>query len=69
MFAIKYCSDLGSHVYSFKIFETVKAARQWWINHIGSGGTPFIDMLFVIPPGVDAVQWCNDNCMHQKNGL
>ena len=62
MFAIKYCSDLGLHVYSFKIFDSVKEARKWWINHIGSGGTPFIDMLFVIPPGVKKpLDWCYKN--------
>lgn len=62
MFAIKYCCDIASHQYDFKIFETVGAARKWWCGHIGSGGTPFIDMLYVLPPGLKyPLTWCYAN--------
>lgn len=62
MFAIRYCCDLGNHEYDYKIFDTVGAALQWWKNHIGSGGTKFYDMLYVVPPKVeDPVKWCKDN--------
>lgn len=62
MFAIRYCCDLGSHEYDYKIFDTVGAALKWWKNHIGSGGTKFYDMLYVIPSGQkNPVQWCKDN--------
>lgn len=62
MFAIRYCCDLGSREYDYKIFETVGKAFQWWLGHIGSGGAKFYDMLFVVPPGQkNPVQWCKDN--------
>lgn len=62
MFAIKYCYDVSGHRYDFKIFETVAAAHQWWLSHIGPGGLKFYEMLFVIPPGLkNPLQWCYDN--------
>ena len=62
MFAIRYCSDIASHTYDFKVFETVEAARQWYRYYIGPGALPFIDMLYVLPPGLkDPIQWCKDN--------
>ena len=62
MFAIKYCCDLSGRNYDYKIFETVGKAFQWWLDHIGPGGTKFYDMLYVLPPKVeDPVKWCKDN--------
>lgn len=62
MFAIRFCCDVARHQYDFKIFESVGAAMQWWRSHIGTGGTPFEQMLFVIPPGLDnPLKWCYDN--------
>ena len=62
MFAIRYCCDLVGHNYDYKIFETVSAAHQWWLDHIGPGGTKFYDMLYAIPPKQkNPVQWCKDN--------
>jgi hypothetical protein len=62
MFALRYCCDLGNHIWDYKIFDTVGAALKWWQYHIGSGGTRFYDMLYVIPPGQkNPVQWCIDN--------
>ena len=52
MFALRYCCDLGNHIWDYKIFDTVGAALKWWKNHIGSGGTKFYDMLYVVPPGL-----------------
>ena len=60
MFAIRY--KWGVCAYDFKVFETVKAAKTWWENYIGSGGRSFIDMLFVVPPGVkNPLDWCYKN--------
>ena len=62
MFAIKFCCDLVHHQWDYKIFDTVGEALQWWRNHIGSGGTPFVDMLFVLPPGLaNPLAWCYAN--------
>ena len=62
MFAIKYCCDLSGREYDYKIFETVGKAFQWWLDHIGPGGTKFYDMLYVLPPKVDdPIKWCKDN--------
>ena len=62
MFAIKYCVALGSNQYDFMVFETVAAAHQWWLDHIGPGGLKFYEMLFAIPPGLkNPLQWCRDN--------
>ena len=62
MFAIKYCCDIANHQYDFIIFETVGKAFQWWRQHIGSGGTPFEEMLFCVPPGLkNPLKWCYDN--------
>ena len=62
MFAIRYCCDLSGQNYDYKIFETVGAACQWWLNHVGPVNTRFYNMLYVVPPGIeDPIKWCKDN--------